>query len=99
MIEQAVNCPVLLVINRVDNTPEQLKHLNDVVLSICARAPKIVQNVHYLPKEMGANFSIMQYVDKFMESVIKFGVLMEIEKDQEIDYQVSSYENTSDDQS
>lgn len=30
MIEQSVNCPVLLIINFVDSTPEQLKHLSKV---------------------------------------------------------------------
>lgn len=55
----------------------------------------MVHDVHYLPKESGANYTIMQYVDRYIESVIKFGVL----KDEEIDFRVTSVQDTSEDQS
>lgn len=54
----------------------------------------MVHDVHYLPKELGANYATMQYVDRYVENVIKFAVL----KDEDVDFRVTSVIH-SDDQS
>lgn len=90
MIDNSINSPILLIFNRVRNTPEELLNLNKVVLYLQRMIPNKIQNVHYLPNEAQAKFTIMRNVDAFLESAIKFSIFKEIEKENEIDNRASN---------